>query len=103
MRMKSIHEKVASVWNHKHSREERAFNKGRAQPPPFCIGDLVWYIGPPGSGNKLDTRWIGPGVVVAKEGESSYQIEIKPGHTMGAQGGALKLYTPDKQTKAPLR
>ena len=51
----------------------------------------MWYIRPPDSGNKLDTRWIGPGVVVAKEVESSYQIEIKPGHTMGAHGGALKL------------
>ena len=69
--MKSIDERVASVLNQKHSREERAFNKGRAQPPPFCKGDLVWYIRPPDSRKKLDTSWIGPGVVVAKEGESS--------------------------------
>ena len=54
----------------------------------------------PESGNKLDTRWIRPGVVVAKEGESSYQIEIKPGHTIGAHGGALKFYTPDKHTES---
>ena len=30
----------------------------------------------PDSGNKLDTRWIGPGGVVAREGEGSYQVEI---------------------------
>ena len=69
----------------------------------FCVGDLVWYIRPPDSGNKLDTRWIGLGVVVAREGEGSYQVEIKPGHTIGAQGGALKLYTPDKHTESPIK
>ena len=56
----------------------------------------------PDSGNKLDTRWIGPGVVVAREGEGSYQVEIKPGHTMGAHGGTLKLYTLDKHTESPI-
>ena len=63
----------------------------------------MWYIRPPDSGNKLDTRWIVSGLVIAKEGESSYQIEIKPGHTMGAHGGALKLYTPDKHTESPIK
>ena len=32
-----------------------------------------------GSGEKLDSRWIGPGLVKGREGERSYIIEIKSG------------------------
>ena len=66
------------------------------QPPPLAVGDLVWYLRPPDSGDKLATKWIGPTMVTAREGDSSYEIEVKPGFFMKAHRGALKLYTPEK-------
>ena len=40
----------------------------------------------------MDSRWIGPGVVKAREGERSYLIEIKPGYQMKAHRSFLKSY-----------
>ena len=41
--------------------------------------------------------------MVAREGENSYQIEVKPGFLMGAHRGALKAYTPDKFSDNPIQ
>ena len=52
-------------------------------------------------GDKLDSRWIGPGTVVAREGEKSYEIEIKPGVTVKAPRSFLKLYVETKWNGQP--
>ena len=58
---------------------------------------------PPDSGDKLDTRGIGPAKVINREGEASYKIEVKPGYTMGANRGSLKPYVKDVFTENPIR
>jgi hypothetical protein len=35
-----------------------------------------------GTGHKLDSRWIGPGTIIAREGEHSYIVQVKEGHPM---------------------
>jgi len=68
---------------------------GRERPMAVCVlkvGDQVWYKRPENSGEKLDSRWIGPGVVKAREGKRSYLIKIKPGFEMKAHRSFLKLY-----------
>ena len=57
---------------------------------------------PPDSGDKLSSRWLGPAKVVAREGEGSYQIEVKPGYFMASPRGFLKAYTPDKFSDSPI-
>ena len=32
-----------------------------------------------------------------------YQLEVKPGHIMGAHRGALKAYTPDTFSESPIQ
>jgi len=56
------------------------------------VGAKVWYKRPENSGEKTDSRWIGPGIVKAREGERSYLIEIKPGMEMKAHRSFLKIY-----------
>ena len=48
----------------------------------FHVGDQVWYHRPERSGHKIDTRWLGKAVVMARESESSYVIKIRPGSKM---------------------
>ena len=44
----------------------------------FRVGDLVWYRRPEKSGHKLDTLWLGKALVMARDSESSYVIDIRP-------------------------
>ena len=39
---------------------------------------------------------------MAREGEASYKIEVKPSHLMGAHRGALKPYILDAFTDRPI-
>ena len=56
----------------------------------------MWYKRPENSGQKLDTRWIGPGIIKAREGDRSYVVGIKPGFEMKAHRSFLKLYQEPK-------
>ena len=45
-RKKVVDRAVAKLLNEKHLKKEVWVNRSRAQPPPFLVGDLVWYIRP---------------------------------------------------------
>ena len=51
----------------------------------------MFYRRPEGSGSKLDSRWLGPAVVLAREGEWSYLIQVKENATMKAHRSFLKI------------
>ena len=87
--MREIDQKVPQVMNEKHFKRQEYLNKDREQLPAFSSGDLVWYLRPADSGDKLATRWIGPAMVVAREAENSYVIEVKPGYETKAHRGLL--------------
>ena len=91
-RMSEIDQKVAEVLNKIHGAQAQRINQGRKDMAPLKVGDKIWYKRPENSGEKIDSRWIGPGVVKAREGERSYIIEIKPGVEMKAHRSFLKIY-----------
>ena len=100
--MKEVDESVATKLNDLHQKQSSRANQGRTALGDLPIGTKVWYLRPEKAGNKLDTKWIGPGLIVAREGERSYVVEIKPGHQVKAPRHSLKEYTVDSFGGSPL-
>ena len=71
--MDEIDRRVAEILNEKHKKEMKRKNQGEKKLPPLKVGDKVWYRRPENTGTKLDTRWIGPAKITAREGEESYE------------------------------
>ena len=46
--------------------------------------------------HKLDTRWLGKAVVTARESESSYVIDIRPGSKMKVHASFLKPWVKEE-------
>ena len=67
----------------------------------FHVGDQVWYRRQERSGHKLDTRWLGKAVVTARESESSYVIEIRPGSQMKVHASFLKPWVKEEFLETP--
>ena len=88
--MRDLDAKIAQVKEGIHAKQNKRFNEGKKDFPIFDIGQKVWYRRPERSGNKLDTRWIGPGLVLRREGEHSYVLEIKPEVEMSVHVSYLK-------------
>ena len=81
--------------NELHLKQSSRTNEWRKMLGDLQVGAKVWYLRPPNAGNKLDTKWIGPVKIVAREGERSYVVEIKPGNQVKAPRHSLKEYTVD--------
>ena len=92
-RMKEIDKSVAKLLNDLHQKQVEKINQKRQDPQPFQPGDMVYYRRPEGSGSKLDSRWLGPAVVVAREGNRSYLVQIREGVTIKAHLSFLKPCT----------
>ena len=88
--MEEIDRKVAHIINEKHKLLASRLNKARREREVLEIGSKVWYRRPENSGTKLDSRWLGPALVVAREGAHSYQIEVKPGTFIKTHRSFLK-------------
>jgi hypothetical protein len=95
-KMQDIDKKVSEALNRQHEIQAKRVNLSRKEMEPIEIGTQVWYKRPENSGEKLDTRWIGPGLVKSREGARSYVFEIKPGFEMKAHRSFLKLYQEPK-------
>ena len=95
-RMNELDQRVAKAVNEIHKRDQARINARRKKFPPLAIGQTVWYRRPEGSGEKLDTRWIGPMEVISREGEDSYLLSSGPGtQTLTANRAYLKEYVFD--------
>ena len=81
---------VSQKLNELHARVEAKMKSQLKGSLVFHVGDQVWYSRPEMSGHKLDTRWLGRAVVTARESESSYVIEIRPGTKMKVHASSLK-------------
>ena len=80
--MARIDAAVAERLNNAHARIAESINSHRQNPArvPFDIDEFVWHLKPkPLGGVKIGTWWTGPHRVVARTGESSYQI-LHPGN-----------------------
>lgn len=75
-RMEEIDNRVAEVLNFKHERMQDTINRNRRPKPPLELGTKVWVYKPVRvGGHRLDSRWWGPATVVARVGESSYEVD----------------------------
>ena len=100
-RMETIDKRVAKILNERHIQRAKSTNVDRTEPHTYNPGDVVWYLRPPGSGGKLDTRWLGPCKVLSREGEYSYTIQVTPKRSMAAHATFLKPHIPDKYIGEP--
>ena len=67
----------------------------------FHVGDQVWYRRPERSCHKLDTRWLGKVVVMARESELIYVIEIRSGSKMKVHTSFLKPWVEEEVVGNP--
>jgi len=62
-RMSKIERLVAEKLNELHEKQTQRINQSRKKLPPLQIGEQILYRPPVNTGEKLDSRWIGPVVV----------------------------------------
>ena len=88
--MKEVDRSVARSLNDLHKERNEAINRNRGKPVIYNPGDEVYYRRPEGSGNKLDSRWLGPALILRREGEASYVIQLREGVKVSAHQTFLK-------------
>jgi hypothetical protein len=94
-RMEIVDEEVARILNEKHEQQARTINVSRSEPRRFVPGDKVWWLRPPNTGGKLDTRWLGPCKVVRRVGEHSYLVQTAPNYRTAIHATYLKPFVGD--------
>ena len=92
--MQDMDIKVANRLNEQHQKETAAVNRGRDPHKTFIPGQKVWYLRPRGpvTGEKMATWWLGPCPILSRTGESSYNVEVRPGVSVAAHVTQLKPY-----------
>ena len=100
-RMAEMDAKVAKILNESHEKRTRSENASRPQAKVFLPGQTVWYRRPEGSGDKLDSRWLGPATVLHRVGENSYELRITEDRTIRAHTSFMKPYVPDVYNGEP--
>jgi len=86
---------VARKLNEPHEKRARAENAKRPEAEIFSNGQRVWYRRPEGSGDKLDSRWLGPAVVLERIAENSYNLQISENGTIRAHNSFMKPHVTD--------
>ena len=86
---------VSDILNGKHANRTDRINAERVRPPHFDVGEKVWYRRPENTGTKIDTRWIGPGKILAKVGEHSYRVRLAEDFVTEAHATFLKRHKAD--------
>ena len=94
-RMKEIDEKVARVLNEVHKKRAAKENSSRTRAAKVRPGQKVWYRRPEGSGNKLDSRWLGPALITKRIGQNSYEVQVGEENFLTAHTSYLKAYVKD--------
>jgi hypothetical protein len=98
-RMKEIDERTGRVLNQIHERRAAQENVHRTEPPEFSAGQKVWYRRPEGSGDKLESRWLGPALVTKRIGHHSYEIQVGERNVLTAPAIFMKPYVEDEFTE----
>lgn len=90
-RMEDMREAAARQLEVMHQRDADLMAQWRRRKVEFKAADRVWYHRPaPVGGLKLRTNLIGPCVVLRRESQSSYLIEVKPDVPFVAHTDGLK-------------
>ena len=82
--MVQVDRSVAKRLNDLHQQRNDTANQHRDFFREYKPGDEVYYRRPERSGNKLDSRWLGPAIVLDREGESSYLFQLGEGTKIDA-------------------
>ena len=101
-RMKKIDQVLADTLNIQHQKQAESLNRKRKDFPRLKVGDKVWYLRPENSGTKIDSRWLGPAVIVEQNGDSSYHIKLHEKKIMAVPTKFLKPYVEDTTTETPI-
>ena len=101
-RMKEVDVMVAEQLNVLHKKQARSINSKRRIPKPLELGDKVWYRRPENTGEKTDSRWLGPARIISRKGEFSYEIQME-NDRMDAHRTFLKEYTDDTTNGNPVQ
>jgi hypothetical protein len=104
-KQQAMDKKVAQILNDEHEKQARIANSKRRNVSAFIPGDKVWYLRPRGPGsNKAQSWWLGPCLVKARTGWTSYLVEERPGFEHSAHRSQLKphLEDPLEGDKLPL-
>ena len=101
--MVQLDQDVAKVLEEEHKQTQRKLNANRKTPKPYKVGDLVWVLRPRTSPqtSKLDSFWMGPAKILARLGESSYNVQVKPTQAVEEHASHLKPYVGDDCTGQP--
>ena len=105
IRMAQIDAEVTKNFNELHKKQQDRINAKRKPRTPFKVGDKVWALRPPPlQGHKLESWWLGPAVVLARVGNSSYRIQHKESETWDVHMDFLKPWVEDQVmgTSVPL-
>lgn len=94
-RMGEVDAKVARILNETHEKRAQTENSKRVEAEVFEKDQRVWYRRPEGSGDKLDSRWLGPAIVLERVGENSYELQITETKTIRAHTSFMKPYVMD--------
>jgi hypothetical protein len=97
-RMAKLRAKAAEILNKKHAARSRV---SRIPERVFAPGDLVWYFRPENTGDKLDSRWLGPAKIIARKSKRGYTVQLKPGEMTDAPLVFLKPYEVDQYSGKP--
>ena len=95
-RMKKMDGNVANILNEIHEKRAMRENAKVSSPMEFSAGQKVWYRRPEGSGEKLDSRWLGPAVVQKRLGQDSYEVQVGDKNVLTAPSIWLKPYVEDE-------
>ena len=89
--------KMAAKLNEEHRIQAETINKRRLEPPPFRVGDKVWYRPErqPGT-DKLAPEWRGPAIIKERQGLRSYVVELTPGSLQPAHRSQLHPHVADR-------
>ena len=91
--MDFLDQTIAEKLNIEHHKIAESINAHRRSKKPFAVGDWVWHLKPkPVGGIKMSTYWDGPCRVLARVGESSYQLKDTFGKIIDAHVTGLKPY-----------
>ena len=96
-RMRDTDDYVAKLLNSLHEAQAKSVNKKRRELNDIPIGTLVWYRRPPGTGGKLDGRWLGPWEVLGREGKHSYVLGTDQNKRVKAHRTYINEYWDDTQ------
>ena len=95
-RMKELDEHVSKTLNFIHEKRAATENAKVPSPPEFSVGQKVWYRRPEGSGNKLDSRWLGPALIDQRLGQDSYAVRVGERTVLTAPAVWIKPYLEDE-------